>query len=153
MKQSKMQEKSKKIITQKKWCNEGIHSVDPVRSMKKTLWHQKKPGLAQKPLPCPLLLLYHFQIVNAVSFHAWLNSLCYHRTMLSSYHFQKHWFVQWNMLKHNIHTTCPKINVITKRWRNKIRRRQKKSATPKRRAHREFFALYVFYVYQICSPH
>lgn len=103
------------------------------------------PGLVQKPLPCPLLLLYHFQTVNAVSFYAWINSLCYRRTMLSSYHFQKHWFVQWNMLKHNIHTKCPKINFITKRWRNKIRRRQKKSATPKRRAHREFFALYVFY--------
>lgn len=104
------------------------------------------PGLVQKPLPCPLLLLYHFQTVNAVSFYAWLNSLCYRRTMLSSYHFQKHWFVQWNMLKHNIHTKCPKINFITKRWRNeeKIRRRQKKSATPKRRAHREFFALYAF---------
>lgn len=89
------------------------------------------PGLVQKPLPCPLLLLYHFQTVNAVSFYAWLNSLCYRRTMLSSYHFQKHWFVQWNMLKHNIHTKCPKINFITKRWRNEIRRRQKKISNTK----------------------
>lgn len=87
--------------------------------------------LVQKPLPCPLLLLYHFQTVNAVSFYAWLNSLCYRRTMLSSYHFQNHWFVQWNMLKHNIHTKCPKINFITKRWRNKIRRRQKKNSNTK----------------------
>lgn len=33
--------------------------------------------LMRKPLPCALLLLYHFQTVNAVSFHAWVNSLSY----------------------------------------------------------------------------